>query len=39
MQDNPLVALESVLFIAFAVWLFFYQRGSSRRRHDDDDRG
>ena len=36
MQDNALPAFEFVLFIAFAVWLFLWQRGSSRRRDDDD---
>jgi len=37
MQDNALPAIEFVLFIAFAVWLFLWQRGSSRRRDDDDE--
>ena len=37
MQDNALPAIEFVLFIAFAVWLFLWQRGSSRGRDDDDE--
>lgn len=36
MQDNALPAIEFVLFIAFAVWLFLWQGGKSRRPRDGD---
>lgn len=36
MSDFPLPAIEFAVFIGFALWLFFWQRGS-RRRDDDDE--
>ncbi|MCF7992929.1 MAG: hypothetical protein K9M02_21015 [Thiohalocapsa sp.] len=36
MKDNPLAAIEFVLFIGFVVWLFLWQRRSSSAETRED---